>query len=332
MSEDFTLYRGASGQVYATAFRCAHRGTQLSTGWVEGETLRCRYHGWVYDGDGQCVEQPAEPEPFCAKVRIRSYPVYDYLGLIFIYMGEGAPPPVPHYPDFEVEGVRRVNIHPRRCNFFSNLENSCDEYHVCFTHRGAFGDYMETLPEKIWGEETDYGIARYGRRPGGATRVEHIQMPNMQQRGGAPQGPASGWRGTLAWRVPIDDENHLIPSVTVMQVDPQTVQERAAQRSTSSERPRDTLDVAADILAGKLTIEDILGMPNDGSIQDEVTQAGQGAIPDRAHERLGQSDVVILLLRQLWTRELRALAEGRPLKQWRRSAELDQISDEDGLA
>src|SRR4051812_43770321 len=65
MNEEFTLYRGESGKIHAVAFRCAHRGTQLSTGWVEGDTIRCFYHGWAYDGNGQCVEQPAEPEPFC---------------------------------------------------------------------------------------------------------------------------------------------------------------------------------------------------------------------------------------------------------------------------
>src|SRR4030095_4965682 len=78
LGEDFTLYRGGSGEPHAIAFRCAHRGTQLSTGWVEGDTVRCFYHGWVYDADGQCVEQPAEPEPFCNRIRIRSYPVQDY--------------------------------------------------------------------------------------------------------------------------------------------------------------------------------------------------------------------------------------------------------------
>ncbi|MBM2812290.1 MAG: hypothetical protein HW416_3049, partial [Chloroflexi bacterium] len=74
MSEDFTLYRGESGRAQALAFRCAHRGTQLSTGWVEGDNLRCFYHGWTYDASGQCVEQPAEPEPFCQRIKIRSYP------------------------------------------------------------------------------------------------------------------------------------------------------------------------------------------------------------------------------------------------------------------
>src|SRR4029434_6082533 len=70
MSEDLTLYRGESGDVHLLAFRCAHRGTQLSTGWVEGDELRCFYHGWKYDGSGQCTEQPAEPEPFCSRIKI----------------------------------------------------------------------------------------------------------------------------------------------------------------------------------------------------------------------------------------------------------------------
>src|SRR5207245_5192386 len=49
MNEDFTLYRGEGGTPHLLAFRCAHRGTQLSTGWVEGDELRCFYHGWKYD-------------------------------------------------------------------------------------------------------------------------------------------------------------------------------------------------------------------------------------------------------------------------------------------
>src|SRR5262245_26704270 len=62
------LPRERGGNVHLVAFRCAHRGTQLSTGWVEGDNLRCFYHGWLYGPDGQCIEQPAEPEPFCQKI------------------------------------------------------------------------------------------------------------------------------------------------------------------------------------------------------------------------------------------------------------------------
>src|SRR5438067_6714981 len=103
MGEDFTLYRGEGGQVHLVAFRCAHRGTQLSTGWVEGDCIRCFYHGWKYDGSGQCVEQPAEDAGFASKVTIKSYPIEEYLGLIWAYLGEGEPPPLRRFPQLECE-------------------------------------------------------------------------------------------------------------------------------------------------------------------------------------------------------------------------------------
>src|SRR5262245_25926510 len=64
MSEDLTLYRTDSGVAHAVDSRCAHRGALLSIGRVEKETIRCPYHGWAYDGAGQCVDQPLEPKPF----------------------------------------------------------------------------------------------------------------------------------------------------------------------------------------------------------------------------------------------------------------------------
>lgn len=118
MGEKFTLYRGESGTPYVVDFRCAHRGTQLSIGWVEGECIRCFYHGWKYDGTGQCVEQPAEDESFAKKVKIRSYPTQEYLGLIFAYFGEGTVPPFSRYPQLEEEGVLEVSSYVRLCNYF----------------------------------------------------------------------------------------------------------------------------------------------------------------------------------------------------------------------
>ena len=74
LGERFTLYRGEGGTPYLVDFHCPHRGAQLSAGWVEGESIRCRYHGWRFDGTGQCVEQPGEDESFASKVNINSYP------------------------------------------------------------------------------------------------------------------------------------------------------------------------------------------------------------------------------------------------------------------
>ena len=132
MSEDFTLYRGETGKPHVVAFRCPHRLTQLSVGWVEEDCIRCRFHGWKFDSSGQCVEQPAEKESFAEKIRIRSCPAEEYLGLIFVYFGEGEPPPLPCYPDFDKKGLW-VETYVRPCNFVNNLEN--DPIHIPFTHR-----------------------------------------------------------------------------------------------------------------------------------------------------------------------------------------------------
>ncbi len=137
MSEDFTLYRGEGGQAHVVAFRCAHRGTQLSTGWVEGDEIRCFYHGWKYDASGQCVEQPAETEPFCQRIKIRAYPTREYLGIIWAYLGEGEPPEFRRLPQFEPEDERTFRIlrggRVAPYNWANIMEN--DPAHVPFVHR-----------------------------------------------------------------------------------------------------------------------------------------------------------------------------------------------------
>ena len=70
LNEKFTLYRGETGTPHLVGYYCAHRSTQMSTGWVEGDCIRCFYHGWKYDEHGNCIEQPAEADNFAAKIRI----------------------------------------------------------------------------------------------------------------------------------------------------------------------------------------------------------------------------------------------------------------------
>src|SRR5215208_1779019 len=92
MGEDLTLYRGTSGKPSLVDGRCAHRCTVLHTGWVQGDQIRCMYHGWLYDGTGQCLEMPAEKGGRPESVKIKAYPVRDYFGLVFAFMGDGAAP------------------------------------------------------------------------------------------------------------------------------------------------------------------------------------------------------------------------------------------------
>jgi len=332
MNEDFTLYRGEGGAPHTVAFRCAHRGTQLSTGWVEGDCIRCFYHGWKYDGSGHCVEQPAEDAGFASKVKIESYPTEEYLGLIFAYLGDaergdtGAfrPPPLPRFPDFEGEGVLIAAAYTWPCNFFNNLENGPDEVHVCFVHRSTSLEAIAEVPQ-ITAEETEYGLVQYGTRSDGEVRVTPFLMPNILQFKTPADVPEFGWLDVLGWRVPIDDTHHTGFRVFFAHL----TGELARRYLADQEQRRARLaalppgyQVAEAVLRGDLRMQDLGDRPDIVQIQDHVSQCGQGAIADRVNERLGRSDVGVILLRKIWARELQALAEGRPLKQWRRAADV----------
>lgn len=316
MNDDLTLYRGQDGATHALAFRCAHRGTQLSTGWVEGDNLRCRYHGWMYDPSGQCVQQPAEPAPFCEKVRIRAYPTQEYLGLVFLYMGEGQAPPLRRFPELEGEGELEVTLHHRDCNYFNNMDNAVDELHHFFVHWNRRMPVSEQVIPQIKGEETEYGIRITLTRPEeDRTWAWHFLMPTTLHLN------MTGGYQSLHWRVPIDDETHLIPTTTLIPPGVERRRVESAREDDPVEVSRQISEVGRTIRAGKMTIEDVDLAGAYFPIGDDVTQLGQGAISDREHERLGASDVGVILLRNLWTRELRALAEGRPLTEWKHATE-----------
>ena len=83
----------------------AHRGTTLYYGKVEERGIRCCYHGWLFDVEGHCLEQPCEPEGGKLRDRVRQpwYPVQELYGLIFAYMGPPEKKPVlPRYECLEV--------------------------------------------------------------------------------------------------------------------------------------------------------------------------------------------------------------------------------------
>jgi 5,5'-dehydrodivanillate O-demethylase len=322
MSQDYTLYRGQSGAPYLLDARCAHRGTLLSTGWVEDDCIRCFYHGWRYDGGGQCVEQPAEDASFAAKVRVRSYPVREHLGLVWAFLGEGQQPEFPPIPGFDGDGILEVDVRYVECNYFQCLENSVDEVHVSFVHReGGSHRGVYDIP-RLSAEETAYGAKRQARRPGQPVRVSHHFMPNHTRVVVPPMAGlegAGGWRDVYLSFVPVDDETSVwfLPMHVSVSGDAADayLRQREKHRARLAEA-QPVSAIAADILAGKLAISDVIGHPAMAMIEDRVAQAGQGVIADRDQERLGRSDAVLILWRKLWMRELRKVAESRPLTQW----------------
>jgi 5,5'-dehydrodivanillate O-demethylase len=317
MSEDFTLYRGETGAAHAVAYRCAHRGTQLSTGWVEGNCIRCFYHGWKYDGSGRCVEMPAEDPSFPPKVQIRSYPVQEYLGLIWVYLGEGEPPPLRRFPQLECEDEQTFrltvggNVIP--FNFVNNLEN--DPAHVPFVHRST--SFFQDVPQ-VRSEETQYGSREYvSTEARGFIGFVHRIMPNTRLF--TIPVPGGGWAEFMLWLVPVDDESHRGYGVLMNHVTPEAARQFRERGAAKRWLPRNATVIneqAAAVLRGELRIDDIGDRSTIELVQDHVSQWGQGTIRNRDQERLGRSDAGVILLRKIWDRELRALAEGRPLKQW----------------
>jgi 5,5'-dehydrodivanillate O-demethylase len=325
MSEHFTLYRGKTGMPHVVDFRCPHRGTQLSAGWIEGDSIRCMYHGWLFNQSGQCTDQPAEEKSFAGKIRIRSYPTREYLGLIFAYFGEGAAPPFPVYPHMEEDGVLEVlstEVWP--CNFFQRIDNNGDTYHVPFVHRGAYSASSDNnrsgLPD-ISKEESPWGTTSYASFAQGWRNVFHFFMPNVYAFRNPSPEPECGSEDRMQWDVPLDDQRSLEFRVRRLPLSEEAADKYRARRGAAAAEPKiSVVQMGEAVLSGKLSFQDLDNFFKDKislvHTQDYVAQVGQGSLADRAQEHLGRSDIGVILFRKIWERELRALAEGRPLIKW----------------
>jgi len=325
MSERFTLYRGKTGMPHVVDFRCPHRGTQLSAGWIEGDSIRCMYHGWLFNQSGQCTDQPAEEKSYAGKIRIRSYPTREYLGLIFAYFGEGAAPPFPVYPHMEEDGVLEVlstEVWP--CNFFQRIDNNGDTYHVPFVHRGAYSASSDNnrsgLPD-ISKEESPWGTTSYASFAQGWRNVFHFFMPNVYAFRNPSPEPECGSEDRMQWDVPLDDQRSLEFRLRRLPLSGEAADKYRARRGAAAAEPKiSVVQMGEAVLSGKLSFQDLDNFFKDKislvHTQDYVAQVGQGSLADRAQEHLGRSDIGVILFRKIWERELRALAEGRPLKKW----------------
>ena len=132
LSEKLTLYRDEHGNPCLIARRCPHRGADLSYGRVEAGGIRCLYHGWVFSGDGRCLEQPGEPagSSLREKVKFVAYPCREAGGLIFAYLGPGEPPRLPALPFLagKTDHAWYTKIH-HECNYLQGQEGKQHDHH-----------------------------------------------------------------------------------------------------------------------------------------------------------------------------------------------------------
>src|SRR3989440_950328 len=126
LGENLIAFRVTSGKVGVIQNACPHRGASLFFGRNEEEGLRCVYHGWKFDCEGQCVDMPSEPAEsnFKAKIKATAYPCVERNGIIWTYMGtRSTPPPL---PDLEAnlapEGAGLVRKMVIECNYMQGLE------------------------------------------------------------------------------------------------------------------------------------------------------------------------------------------------------------------
>ncbi len=332
MSQKLALYRSQEGQVHCVDNRCAHRGAMLSTGWVEGDVIRCPYHGWAYGADGRCVEQPMERATFAKHIRIGGYPTQEYLGFIWLYLGNGEPPPFIRYPEWENAPFVSAQIDTRPCNWFQNIENYQDEAHVWFTHKRSAleGLDLNHLPQ-LSCEKTPWGLRMIAKKQDGNDRIVQFGMPNIcmfavhpdniKRQGEERNADETAWQMFLDYRVPVDDFSHLQVHCIATFMNGTPSEEYKKRWKDFANAEAEAHEVAQKVLRGELQYDRIAEICHHVPLaQDEVVQVGQGVIADRRRgiENLGSTDVGVVAIRRLYTQELTALAEGRPLGNFER--------------
>ncbi len=141
LGENLIAFRTTSGAVGLMQNSCPHRGASMFFGRNEEEGLRCVYHGWKFDVEGNCVDMPSEPAEsnFRTKVHATAYPCIERNGVIWTYMGTRETPP--ELPMFEANmmanGEMTVQNVFRECNWMQALEGDIDTSHLSFLHLGA---------------------------------------------------------------------------------------------------------------------------------------------------------------------------------------------------
>ena len=172
LGEDLIAFRDGQGRAGLLFFRCSHRGSSLEYGRVEERGLRCCYHGWLYDVEGSILEMPLEPapNPFLKQIQHPCYPVREFGGLVFAYMG-----PLERMPEFPLYdvwqrpgGTLKARMGPRvggpvDCNWLQAEENLMDALHTFWLHTLHSGPQFPSVayganPDDLRYEETQMGM------------------------------------------------------------------------------------------------------------------------------------------------------------------------------
>ena len=311
LGEKLVLYKSRAGKFGLIAESCPHRGASLKYGIPTRQGIRCAYHGWAYDAEGRCVEQPnEESHALKGKIATTAYPVQELGGLLFAWLG---PMPAPLLPRFDgyvaPRAVRHIGKRVIPCNWLQIMENSVDPVHTEWLH-GALYEFrnensgsklaISKHHAKIAFDEFPFGIIKrrlLENQPEDSDdwRVGHpLIFPNVLAGGSA----GGLWTQQIFQiRVPMDDSHTMhfwyhayIPPAEAR------IPEHLLNNAPVYEPPVE--DEAGEYLLDYIHAQDIMAW---------VTQ---GPIADRTKEKLGASDKGIVMYRKMLKRELDKIEQG----------------------
>jgi phenylpropionate dioxygenase-like ring-hydroxylating dioxygenase large terminal subunit len=325
LCEEIVIFRDVKGRVGALEPHCAHRGTSLEWGRVEERGLRCCYHGWLYDTQGQCLEMPCETEEFRTRMDLwqPAYPTTEYGGLVFVYMGPpGTEPLFPRFDiidpdrgeDIVLRGMRLWGDYAigmvRNCNWLQHYENIMDPHHLLMLHQMISGDQFEGAlmqgTTRIDWEQTPLGV-RYvliKGLPNGNRMVRHAEciapnmfiIPNLCETGAVPKRRERGTE--LSWAVPIDNEHVRGISIVAWPL----------ENGKPKRNWKPGTDTISDIRPGLVTERSY--QERQRKPDDLEAQEGQRSIAIHALENLAHSDRGIVMLRRLLREQLKCIENG----------------------
>jgi nitrite reductase/ring-hydroxylating ferredoxin subunit len=312
LGEDLILFRDGQGRAGLVYPHCSHRGASLYYGKVEERGIRCCYHGWLFDVQGHCVEQPCEPDGGRARDKARQpwYPVEELYGLVWAYLGPPEKKPVlPRYEcleqlepgefleadDHSIGGGGPVVID---CNWLQHYENLVDPFHVVVLHSSFSGTQfvpeMAVMPQVQW-DTTAISVRTLSQRqlPDGRTfrRISEAGLPTLRVIP-SPRVGRLGMVESLGWVLPIDDHSFRIYVVGRVR--------EAGELHRMRSRPD-----------GKKLWEELTEAEHQQYPGDYEAMTGQGRVAKHSEEHLATTDRGIVMLRRLLQQQLEAVKSGR---------------------
>ena len=342
LGEDLVAFRDTQGRVGLLHEHCSHRGTSLFYGRNEECGLRCIYHGWKYDIDGNVLETPAEPAGSTLKFKVRhtAYPCKEAAGIVFAYLGPKER--IPLLPNYEWTTLPPDHLYVTKsiqdCNYLQGLEGECDSSHLSFLHR-AFtankrggGDpdmYGRDSAPKLEGVETDFGVRMISCRNGG-DKMTYLRVSNfvMPCHGFVPTGGLKGNPEgyTVHSHVPVDDEHSLRFNIFFRRNRPVTEEEKKLDGDIGSDHIK-IRNIHNNYLQdrGEQRRENFTGMEKNFVIHDSCATESMGPIFDRSKEHLGTGDITVIAVRKFLLQCVRALDSAKEPPHIIRTAEQNDL-------